>query len=487
MELPVGGWRRRLDTLRVKLFLAIAGANFVLVMAAYLIYSWSFDKGLTDYLNQSEITRLTPMVTRLAEGYRQSGSWDFVTQDRERWASMMRETLGIGRVPRRNDDGQLRPPVQTAADRDPFTSSEQPVVGALARIVAPDASNRPPLTIDWRMLLFDADRKLLVGPNDRLNEAHMKAIVVGDMTVGYLGWIPRLEMVESIETVASKQQSRRFGAIAIGMIAAVLLNAAVISYWLARRLRALGAGTTALARGDYATRIPARGNDELARLAGDFNHLAHALEAARRARQQWIADIAHELRTPLATLRAEVEALQDGVRPLTQKSLTSLAQEVSQLTRLVDDLRMLSLSDLGALTYYKEPVRLAEVVEDSIAAARSTIEEKHLDVRLTLQSDVQVLADGERLAQVFANLLHNTLRYSDAPARLEVTLRSENGAARITWDDTPPGVPIADLRRLTERLFAWTRRARAPTAAPDSALPSSRPSSMRTVAISSPA
>ncbi len=111
------------------------------------------------------------------------------------------------------------------------------------------------------------------------------------------------------------------------------------------------------------------------------------------------------------------------------------------------------MSDLGALTYYKEPVRLAEIVEDSIAAAHAAIDDKHLDVQLTLQSDLEVLADGERLAQVFANLLQNTLRYSDAPARLEVTLRSESGMARLTWDDTSPGVPRGDLQRLTERLF----------------------------------
>src|SRR5690606_15748250 len=106
---------------------------------------------------------------------------------------------------------------------------------------------------------------------------------------------------------------------------------------------------------------------------GDFNHLAQALEAARRGRQQWIADIAHELRTPLTSLRAEIEAVQDGVRPLSRSSIDSIAQEVQQLTRLVEDLRMLSLSDLGALTYHKEPVRLAEVIEDALVAGRAAI------------------------------------------------------------------------------------------------------------------
>src|SRR5690606_35671757 len=179
--------------------------------------------------------------------------------------------------------------------------------------------------------------------------------------------------------------------------AAVLLNAALIANWLARRLSALGQGATALARGDYSTRIPARGYDELARLAGDFNHLAEALEAAQRGRQQWIADIAHELRTPLTTLRAEIEAVQDGVRPLTQSSINSVAQEVGRLTRLVEDLRTLSLSDLGALNYRKAPLNLADSIEDALFTSRAAIEQAGLKVELELDPGILVEADDDRL------------------------------------------------------------------------------------------
>src|SRR5690606_37505017 len=104
-----GRLRRSLDTLRVKLFLAIAGAHLVLVAAVYLIYSWSFDKGLVDYVNQSEQARLVPIISQLAEGYRQQGNWTWVTEDRERWFGLLSEVLGW-RVGRRDlpKDG-LRP------------------------------------------------------------------------------------------------------------------------------------------------------------------------------------------------------------------------------------------------------------------------------------------------------------------------------------------------------------------------------------------
>jgi two-component system sensor histidine kinase BaeS len=133
--------------------------------------------------------------------------------------------------------------------------------------------------------------------------------------------------------------------------------------------------------------------------------------------------------------------------------MDSIAQEVQQLTRLVEDLRLLSLSDLGALTYHKEPVQLAEVIGDALAAGRAAIAEKQLDVQTLLDASLAVDADAERLAQVFGNLLHNTLRYSEPPATLRVTLAAEAGQARVDWEDSPPGVIDADLPRLTERLY----------------------------------
>src|SRR5690606_1496181 len=314
----------------------------------------------------------------------------------------------------------------------------------------------PPITFDWRVMLLDANGRILIqhpGPPQEIELAVRLPIRVDNQVVGYLGYVPRLRLVKSLESITALQQSRRFGVIGIGMLAAVLLNAALIANWLARRLSALGQGATALARGDYSTRIPARGHDELAQLAGDFNHLAEALDAAQRGRQQWIADIAHELRTPLTTLRAEIEAVQDGVRPLTQTSIDSVAQEVHRLTRLVEDLRTLSLSDLGALNYRKAPLNLAESIDDALYTSRMAVAEAGLDVQLELDRSVMVEADEDRLAQVFSNLLQNTLRYSDAPGRLKIRIGVEGNQARIDWEDSSPGVGDTDLPRLTERLY----------------------------------
>ncbi len=460
---PAPFWKK-FDTLRAKLFVAIAGANIVLVLAAYSIYSWSFDQGLVEYLNRADEARLTPLIAKLAEGHKQHGDWHWIVDDRQRWQDLLREVLGMGRYQRRDGEPGSGAPAWTGASASssgavvvispPLPVVAPVAVAASASPAASDARSQPPFTtIDPRLLLFDADRKLLVGPDDRANQAVLKPVAHDGRTVGYLGYVPRLQMVASLERVFAAQQNHKFLAIALGLLAAVIVTAALIAQWLSRRLSVLGAGTAALMRGEYATRIPVQGHDELAQLGGDFNRLAHTLEAAQRTRQQWIADIAHELRTPLATLRAEIEALQDGVRPLTQEHVGSLAQEVAQLTRLVEDLRLLSLSDLGALTCRKEPLDLGELIDDTLGARKAAVHEHGLALRSNLPRGVQVMADGERLAQVFGNLLQNTLRYCEAPAVLEVRIDREGDEAHVVWQDSPPGVPTQALPRLTERLF----------------------------------
>jgi two-component system sensor histidine kinase BaeS len=425
------GLRSRFDRLRVKLFLAIAGANAALAVAAYLLFSWSFDRGLVEYIHRTDQGRLDGLVATLAAGYGRERGWGWLVDDRVRWSDFTRDALGVPRSSRR--------PAGTEGERPP------------AQVPAP--AGEYPLTFDLRLLLFDAARQLLIGRAELAPDAVLKPIEWDGRVVGYLGYIPRPQRVVAIERALSEQQNLRFAAIALGMLVVALALGAGLAHWLTRRTRALARGTAALIQGDYDVRLEAAGHDELAQLARDFNDLAATLAANRRARQQWIADIAHELRTPLAVLRGEIEALQDGVRPLGQASLGSLAQEVAQLARLVEDLHLLSLSDLGALDHHKEPLDLAESIEDVVDAQRRALAERGLQVDVRLERDARILGDGTRLGQVFGNLMQNTLRYTDAPGRLAIALRRTGDRVVVDWQDSSPGVPEADLPRLTERLF----------------------------------
>ena len=408
---------RRFDRLHVKLFLTIAGAIAGLTFVTYLVFTWSFERGFVQYVNRADEARLELMTDRLADTYQREGGWASIAGDGERWMAMSRDALGL---PSSAEPGERR---------------------------------ELPLTIDPRLLLFDGDRTRLIGRSETAAQAVLKPIESGGRVVGYLGYVPRLERLQSLERVYLRRQHQAFAAVALGMVLAALVLGAGLAYWLSRRVRALVHTTNALIRGDYTARLAPHGHDELAQLAGDFNTLAATLAAGQEARRAWIADIAHELRTPLSVLRAEIESLQDGVRPLNQDNVASLAYETARLTRLVEDLHTLSLSDQGALSYYREPVDLADVLRDSISIQRRAAEERGLAVTLDLEDDTVVFADETRLAQVFANLMQNSLRYTDPPGKISVRLKREGEHAVVEWDDTAPGVAAEDVPRLTERLY----------------------------------
>ncbi|MBN4664774.1 HAMP domain-containing protein [Pandoraea nosoerga] len=212
--------------------------------------------------------------------------------------------------------------------------------------------------------------------------------------------------------------------------------------------------THRMAMGDYSARAPTAGADELARLAADLNRLADTLSHNDRLRRDLLADISHELRTPLSVMRGEIEAMEDGVRPLTQDALASLRVEISLLSKLIDDLYELSLSDIGALTYQFAPVDMTERVATAVTAFGDWFEAKGIALNVHLPNDTLVIeGDLHRLTQLLGNLFENSLRYTDAGGAVRVYLSSTDKHLRLEIEDSAPGVPDHALPRLFERLF----------------------------------
>ena len=223
--------------------------------------------------------------------------------------------------------------------------------------------------------------------------------------------VPRKEVSEPHQARFIKEQS-----LAFAMVAGVVLLLAtglslLLSKRLVRPLRGLAEATRQLAAGKFATRVDVVSADELGQLADNFNTLAMTLEKNEQARQQWVADISHELRTPVAILRGEIEALQDGIRQPDADSLRSLHGEVLRITRLVDDLYQLTMSDLGALTYQKEKLDIIGLLKETVASHDTKFSDKGITLTSTLprENTVEILGDAERLRQLFANLLANSL------------------------------------------------------------------------------
>jgi len=186
------------------------------------------------------------------------------------------------------------------------------------------------------------------------------------------------------------------------------------------------------------------------------------LEQKESQRRDSMASASHELRTPIATMMAQIEAMRDGIRPLDQTQLGSLSHSVRHLGNLVDDLSLLSLADVNALSMVYEKVQLPDLVEEAVMAARSKMTENDLQVELSIEEVPPVGGDPRRLRQILDNLLSNCGRYTTPGGTVSIHLRAQGKNVLVTVADTGPGVSDDQLERLFDRFFRVEKsRARA--------------------------
>jgi two-component system sensor histidine kinase BaeS len=335
---------------------------------------------------------------------------------------------------------------------------------------------------EFRVVLMDAENNVVIGP--RQYPANMKKIPLKheSVLVGFLGHIPQKDVLAKHQLQFVQEQKKSFTLISLVIAALATLISFPLASRLVRRTNALANGTHRLAAGKYGTRIEKGPADELGQLTQDFNSLALTLEKNEQGRRQWVADISHELRTPLAVLRGEIEALQDDVRQFTPEAIHSLYSEVMRLNRLVDDLFQLSMSDIGALTYRKENVDGAAILNHAADLFRVEFAKKNITLTVNAPAEGELYlfgdherlhqlfdnllsnslkytdADGElriheRLHQLFDNLLSNSLKYTDADGELRIRCQTAGEGTEILFQDSSPGVPAADIDKLFERLF----------------------------------
>jgi len=215
------------------------------------------------------------------------------------------------------------------------------------------------------------------------------------------------------------------------------------------------AATKKLAAGKFETRIEVKGSDELADLSCNFNNLASTLENTREARKRWVADTAHELRTPVAILRGEIEAMQDGIIAVTPDSLSSLQQETLHLARLIDDLNQLSMHDTGSLSYQMDTVSINEILEQAVQSMTLPFNDANLSLEFEYLGKKPIVMDGDsdRLYQLFSNLMNNSLKYTNAPGTLKIRISTQNKNAVIQFEDSAPGVNEEEKQRIFEQFY----------------------------------
>lgn len=400
-----------------RLFLSILAATCAAILCMFLVMQWSINRAFFRYLDTMAQAGMESVSSSLARAYAGHGNWDFLRADPAYWVTRaLHEHDGQAPAERQ---GQLPPP-------------------------------RLPLVV------LDADRRTVFGHPGKEDALQYKPIIHNGSTVGYVGHLPPRQFLSPPQVQFLQHQKSALITAVLGLVLVVVIFSLPLARRLVRPITTIAAATRELASGRYAVRVPVTSSDELGQLARSFNAMADALEKNEKARRQWVADISHELRTPIAVLRGEIEALMEGVRETTPEAVRSLHGEVMRLNRLVDDLHQLTLSDLGALTYRKESVDIVEVLTDSVDASKVEFDRKGIALVTDItrgQAPAPVFADRERLRQLFSNLIGNSLKYTDSGGTLVVRVRQDGATANIDFEDSAPGVPAAEMDRLFDRLY----------------------------------
>jgi signal transduction histidine kinase len=243
-----------------------------------------------------------------------------------------------------------------------------------------------------------------------------------------------------------------------GVVAAfiALFLARILARGMTQPLRDMAQAARRMSRGDYGQKVRSRSRDEVGQLAEAFNRMAGEMEGLERMRRELVANVSHELKTPISALRAHLENLLDGVEESNPTLLEVMLRQSERLTRLIDQLLDLSRLESGDVPLELEPVRLGSLVDRVITEVEVARPEKarELNVENRVPSDLPpVEADRERIHQVLFNLLDNAFRFTPKGGTVTIRAARENGSCEVSIEDSGPGIPAEHLPLVFERFY----------------------------------
>jgi two-component system sensor histidine kinase BaeS len=416
-----------------KLFISIFVASTTTLLVMMLFFNWSFKAGFIDYINNSELIRVEQLAHSLGRYYEDEGDWTFLNEQVSVWPLLLMqlsETMGA----------------------TSFVNAQQNVAVSA------------PLPLASRIVLLDQTQHPIA--TGSLSSVQLLSLPFSQVAVlsesQQVGWL-RVYQDQKINLETSGKLASNFIQQQISDFSLVALFATLLSFVLAtllvkhflRPVQALSQGAARLSQGEYEHRIPVYALDEIGQLTRDFNKLAVTLNHQKEMRQQWVADISHELRTPLTALRCEIEAIQDGIVPNTQGTIDGVHSTVLTMTRLVEDLHQLAISDSGMLATPNQIIDVNETLKDIIIQFQTRFSSKSISIKMKLSTDepLHIYAEENLLNRIFVNVIENSLRYTNHGGEVQIDTFKDTNWVEVNIQDSSPSVTPEQLPHLFERLY----------------------------------
>lgn len=432
-----------------KLFLIVFGFSLVLVTSLVLLMQWSIGKGMVAYVNTKEIELLTPVVSQLAQEYKTHGSWQFLREDPQQFHRLL--FTFTKRNFAKGSGFDLALAHEKPTHHEP--KHQKPEHHHPPPFAKPGPPRPRPPRLMGQYVLVDQDNQLIAGFQRQHSQYSRSEINIDNQLVGYLLIAKRNQLTQGYELDFIEQQQDYLLLIALAALFLVAIFTLPLARHLVQPVKKIAQGMHQLTQGNYQHQIQLKRQDELADLIRDYNELALTLSENDSARKRWLANISHELRTPVAILRGELEAMLDKVRPLNLENIQSANHEVKHLQQLIDDLNLLTSADIGGMRYRKQKENLVILINDELSKYQQYLADAGITLKTEIaETRIEVYADKVRLCQLWDNIINNCIKYSQASElHIGLSIEETDGLAQVSMAFIDNGVGVA--RQHLDKLF----------------------------------